>query len=349
MHNEKFIAPFIEFVKKHFIFEEHYFMIVGGVSEEIAKIPKESNVRFINNSFNKKSAFIKFSRELYPYMMEAEKIILHGLFGDNQLMFLYLNQTLLNKCHWIVWGADLYVYNKPRTSFLELLRHYVRKTVYKKIGYLMTGTKGEYELAKAWYGVQGEHISAFVYTSNLYKEYDLPKKSDTTIYIQVGNSGDPTNKHLDIFQKLKPYAGDDIKIIVPLSYGDPKYIDKVITIGRKMFGAKFDPLTTFFPFDQYLQLLAKIDIAIFNHNRQQGMGNIITLLGLGKKVYMRSSVTTWDMFRENNITLYDVKNVDLTPIPETVQKQNIENVKTSFSEERFVAQLQPVFGIAGNQ
>lgn len=37
------------------------------------------------------------------------------------------------------------------------------------------------------------------------------------------------------------------------------------------------------PFEEYLGLLAKIDIAILNHKRQQAMGNITTLLGLGKK------------------------------------------------------------------
>jgi hypothetical protein len=33
------------------------------------------------------------------------------------------------------------------------------------------------------------------------------------------------------------------------------------------------------PFDEYLNLLAKVDIVIFKHKRQQAMGNITTLLG----------------------------------------------------------------------
>ena len=45
------------------------------------------------------------------------------------------------------------------------------------------------------------------------------------------------------------------------------------------------------PFNQYLEFLGKIDIAIFNHRRQQGFGNAITLLGLGKKVYLNSVST----------------------------------------------------------
>jgi len=46
-----------------------------------------------------------------------------------------------------------------------------------------------------------------------------------------------------------------------------------------IFREKFKPLVDFIPFDEYLNLLAKVDIAIFNHKRQQTMGNITTLLG----------------------------------------------------------------------
>ena len=33
----------------------------------------------------------------------------------------------------------------------------------------------------------------------------------------------------------------------------------------------------------YIQFLNQIDIAVFNHNRQQAMGTIRSLLGMGKK------------------------------------------------------------------
>ncbi|WP_083234102.1 TDP-N-acetylfucosamine:lipid II N-acetylfucosaminyltransferase [Candidatus Marithrix sp. Canyon 246] len=75
-------------------------------------------------------------------------------------------------------------------------------------------------------------------------------------------------------------------MFVPLSYGDPKgvYIKEVISTGTKIFGDKFIPMTEFMDFDKYLNFLGSINITIFNHNRQQAMGNTITLLGFGKKV-----------------------------------------------------------------
>ena len=114
MHNEKFIAPFIAFIKDHFNFDEHFFILVGGVSESIAKIPNETNVLYLDNNYNSKYNYFKLSKIFKQYTNKAKKIILHGLFTDNKLFFLYFNQNLLHKCYWVMWGADLYVYNNPR-------------------------------------------------------------------------------------------------------------------------------------------------------------------------------------------------------------------------------------------
>ena len=50
---------------------------------------------------------------------------------------------------------------------------------------------------------------------------------------------------------------------------------------------------------------------MFNHNRQQAMGNTITLLGLGKKVYMRRGVAQWSFFESHKIKVFDIVNFDL--------------------------------------
>ena len=45
---------------------------------------------------------------------------------------------------------------------------------------------------------------------------------------------------------------------------------------------KSEPFTEHTPFNQYLEILFKIDVAISNHRRLQEFGNTITFLGLGK-------------------------------------------------------------------
>ena len=128
---------------------------------------------------------------------------------------------------------------------------------------------------------------------------------------------------------------------MPLSYGDKKHAQAVIQQGQQWFGDKFKPLTEFMPFDEYLTLLGTIDIAIFNHKRQQAMGNTITLLGLGKTVYIRNDVSQWRFFKNKNIVVGDVQklsNLDALNI-----ENNQEKVKEYFSKEKLIEQLERLY------
>jgi len=116
-----------------------------------------------------------------------------------------------------------------------------------------------------------------------------------------------------------------------------------VKLGAKLFGDKFSPLLDFMPFENYMELLGKIDVAVFAHKRQQAMGNIVTLLGLGKKIYMRSNVTSWMIFSEQGIKVFDVDKLDLKPIEEDLRKKNQARIKSIFNEVALVGQLHSIF------
>lgn len=343
MHSEKFIVPFVEFIKEHFDFEEHLFIINDGPSGDMSKISHYDNVILLDESYNSKYNYLKYSNTIKPYAQKAQKIILHALFSDNKNFFLYFNQNLLHKCYWVMWGADLYVYNKPRDRFRDKVRHYIRKKIYSNLGHFITYIKGDYELAKKWYDAKDEYHECFMYPSNLYKEYDIKPKAHTTINIQLGNSADTTNNHIDVLKQLAKYKDEDIKIFTPLSYGNQEYAKEVIAYGNKIFEDKFVALTEFMPFNKYLEFLGDIDIAIFAHKRQQAMGNTITLLGLGKKVYMRSDITPWQLFKDIDVKVYDVANIAIDLITEEEKIDNKQKIKEYFSKENYLKQLQNLF------
>ncbi|MDT4885149.1 hypothetical protein FQZ97_1213590 [compost metagenome] len=98
------------------------------------------------------------------------------------------------------------------------------------------------------------------------------------------------------------------------------------------------------PFDQYLNFLGRVDIAIFNHKRQQAMGNIITLLGLGKKVYMRNDVSSWRTFSKAGIKIYEVSSIELSRVNKSLASSNQRAIKSLFSEEKIISQLNEIFG-----
>lgn len=281
-------------------------------------------------------------------MYQSERIFLHGMFMHKVVKILFLQPWLLKKCSWIIWGGDLYSYKNKRNTFKSKLYERIRSFVIRYMGGLITQVQGDYDLAVQWYGAQGKYCYSFSYPSNLYEELDLAdtKKDPFMTYIQVGNSADPTNNHIEVFRKLEKYKDQSIKIICPLSYGNFSYRDRVIQDGSRVFGDKFIPITDYMPYEEYLKVLAKIDVAIFNHNRQQALGNITKLLGFGKKVYIRDDITTWGYMEKHHLQVYSINHMEnsiLEPMCDDIRTQNIQNVKTFFSEEKLKSDLEMLF------
>ena len=88
----------------------------------------------------------------------------------------------------------------------------------KRIGNLITFIDGDYHLAQKWYGAKGKYQKSFNYPSNLYKDHQITDKLEKTIYIQIGNSADSSNNHLEILENLVKFKDKDIKIIAPPQY-----------------------------------------------------------------------------------------------------------------------------------
>lgn len=332
---DNILPPFIEFIKENFDFDQHEFLLHSGMG----KAPDYPNVKVYECKIIIER--LKYYIVALFKMHSADKVILHGLYDINLVFILFFTPWLLKKCYWVIWGGDLYVHQLGEKNNRWKRNEYFRRSVIKNMGHLITYIKGDVELARKWYGATGKYHECIMYTSNLYKEYSVPSKQGTAINIQVGNSADPSNNHLEALEKLLPFKDSDICIYVPLSYGNKKHAQAVIQQGQQWFGDKFKPLTEFMPFDKYLSLLGTIDIAIFNHRRQQAMGNTITLLGLGKTVYMRSDTTQWQFFKEKEIVVGDVEAINNLVVLNVSENQ--EKVKQYFSEENLKKQCTAIF------
>lgn len=323
--NEKFIPSFIDFVNEHFHEYLHIFILLG--KKEYKYGLKE---QYLVQWLDKKIKVFALIRDMYT----ADKIIIHGLWSEDIVKLLYIQPWLLKKCFHIMWGGDFYFPEK---------QSWFKKQVIKKMGHFITYIEGDYQKIKKLYNAKGIYHECFMYPSNLYKEYIIKSKQDTIINIQVGNSGDPTNNHIEAFEKLKKFKNENINVYVPLSYGNEIYIAEVLKIGEEIFSNKFKPITTFIPLEEYQDFLSKIDIAIYAHKRQQGMGNIITLMGLGRKVFIRNDITPWYFFKNLGVEVYDFNTIDINLICDKIKQKNMRYIKNYFSEKNYVSQLKKIF------
>ena len=332
--DKKFVLPFMEFIHKHFPEGNHHFIVYGNVKESDVPCSPDTDVM---------PSLIQHAMSLSRLFRQSDKIILHGLFCNRLLYLLAMQPWLLKRCFWVMWGGVLYAHDAPIKDWRWKKNEWLRRFIIRRIGHFVTYIKGDYELARKWYGANGEYHNCFMYQSNLYKNYAVPPKQGNTKNILVGNSADPTNNHEEVLESLRPYKDQDIKIYCPLSYGQSNHANQIAKLGKEMFGDKFIPLMDFIPFEKYLELLGQIDIAVFAHKRQQAMGNTIILLGLGKKVFMRDDITSWESLNQIGIRVYSLCKFDLSNQPEANKVLNEAAVRKYFSELNLHNQISKIF------
>ncbi|MCQ4240362.1 TDP-N-acetylfucosamine:lipid II N-acetylfucosaminyltransferase [Stutzerimonas stutzeri] len=333
---DNIITDFVGLIKGSFNFSGHEFLLDSNMADK--DLPLSSNVHLAGRS--KIGRLIHLAKCLIK-MHQANKIIIHGLTDIRLVQILFFCPWLLKKCYWIIWGGDLYVFRQGEQTKRWRKEEFFRRPVIKNMGNLVSYIKGDVDLARLWYGAKGVYHECIMYTSNLYKEYAVQPKKNNSINILVGNSADAGNNHEEALAKLLPFRDKDISIYVPLSYGDQVYAQQVIGFGKEWFGDKFKPLTEFIPFQKYLELLGSIDIAIFNHKRQQAMGNTIVLVGLGKTVYLRSDVTQWQLFQDMGIVVGDT--LRFSSLGRVCSDDNKSKVREYFSKGNLINQLERIF------
>lgn len=124
--------------------------------------------------------------------------------------------------------------------------------------------------------------------------------------ILIGNSATPSNNHVEAFGIVQRLDLSDRKVIVPLSYGNPRYRDAVLKAGQSMLGDRFEPILDFVPLAKYNDILSTCTLAIMNHYRQQALGNIGALLYQGRKVYLNANNAAYHFLRDRGAQIFDI-------------------------------------------
>ncbi len=326
-----FLKNFTKFLKENFpsYTEEHTFFLFDinrrNISQRIDK-----NIEYC--SIDQYSLFLKKAKK-------SSKIILHGAWADFIILKLLKHKKLMEKVYWIMWGGDfnpIKFQPETRIEFMKNVKNVITDNIYD-YKYVQSHIK---EFNPKLY-------RSFFYPTNIFNFPEDIKfnKDKDNLNILIGNSADPYHNHIEMLEKLVKYKNENIKIFVPLSYCNIRegYIEEVINFGKNHFKEKFFPILNFMPLREYQKFLSTIDIAFFPAKRQQAMGNIITLLGLGKKVFLNTNVTTFNMFCDMGIKVFDIDKLNLEKLPESIALKNSKKIKNHYSKENLINQLSGIF------
>lgn len=285
---EKFTEAFIKLMKK--LQEEHIFWVFGeDLIDNQTEYLKLENVKYyprIDIKMNKRST----ENELQQF----DLIVYHGVFDDSIIEYFYTHKQFLKKLALYFWGGDKEFINKWKKE---------KKYVVKNAAAIITIIPQDYWELKKSCKLKGKAFCAQyndgVTFEILDKILNMANSDDVVINIQVGNSATETNNHLNILKNLSKFKKENIKVYVPLSYGDMDYADKVITYGKEMLADKFVPIQQFMSFEEYLMFMSKMDVGIFDMKRQQAMGNIVALMYIGSKLYLNRESLMWNFFSKD--------------------------------------------------
>ncbi|ASI89221.1 TDP-N-acetylfucosamine:lipid II N-acetylfucosaminyltransferase [Vibrio mediterranei] len=337
---DKFIPSFIALMRSNCPDGQHYFTY-GAMGDYPYEEGKDST--HIEKSTSALSTIRKRYIPLLLKMYKADKIILHGLFDFNLIVVLFLNPLLLKKVHWVIWGGDLYSTLSPGCSLVDRFRFYIRKKTIQRFGFLISYIDKDIELARKVFGAKGKRLECLMYASNVYKEQDVFSEKTSFVNIQLGNSSDPSNYHISTLEKISNFISDEVIVHIPLSYGDDDNAKKVSEYVAKSHPKNVKCLHEFMSLEDYLSFLGGIDIAIFNHDRQQAMGNTITLLGLGKTIYLRPGTAQWELFSKQGIVVRSIDDFDMSLLTDAEKDSNMKLIKSLYSTEKLILQYKQIF------
>jgi hypothetical protein len=324
---DKFTIPTVNFINGHFLQEDNLFLVRTAIPE---------HYRYLNFPENA----IQYSCNLLnPKDFIDKKLIFHSLFDEQCVHWLYNNPYLLNHSYWMIWGGDLY--NAPNDE----INTFVRKNIYG------IGSFCDNDLVKEKYG--SNHVffdtnmaMAPISITSENKINKIRNKNDATV-IQINNSADDsTLEMLDILSKFK---NENVQIRTVLSYGKVQFNQYIINKGKELFGDKFSYIAKMISPDDYLKYLADNDILILCQNRQQGGGNATTSLQLGKKVFIKSDVTTTQYFENNGIKIFDsnkIKDMNFNEFCEISGEtiaNNIKFIELLIDDEQVIRNISTVF------
>jgi dTDP-N-acetylfucosamine:lipid II N-acetylfucosaminyltransferase len=367
--DDKFIDSAIALFESVFPKKSKYFVIVNNDKGSL-KYVKSNLVTSIK--LDSVTDYNRLSNYIDSY--DKKIVFLHALNYRKQLLVSKLSDSVFKV--WFVWGYDLYnqwkpferkIYERATLDFLNKDLNY-KSSILNKIYYsffiykLFKNSKRDYntiffksvqniDIAVPVIPTEMKYINAlnkkikyapFTYG---YLEYYLGDKFNMSLIktnnILVGNSANPTNNHIEIFNKLSMLTLGDRKVIVPLNYGNNgEYLNFVLKKGRQLLGENFYPITKFLSLNEYNDLTLNCGYLIFNHIRQQGVANLIVLGSTGTKIFLNQKSSVYKYYQVLGMNIHTIKQLNNASINELLSEDKVLHNKQVFIKEYSLKNVQ---------
>lgn len=326
--SKRMMNTYFRMLREHFPLEEHRFLFIDQCKESESELFDYENVGELQGE-NSKERLKDFFRECN----RADVVLWHGImYGAKKMLPLFYSRKLRKKSVWIMRGLDLYNW-KCETKFslryrlINSMNYFIRK----HLPYVVAITPADEEIYHRQFGYKAKcRCVVYPFAKEAFvmmDHFDAERKRDNgEKFILVGNNAYTFNRHLEALESMSKFSEENLKLYIPLSYGndwydkESDYKSRVAEAAEEIFGSeKIEILNKLIDTDQYTNLLMNMDVAVIASNRQNALGNIFRLLYVGNKVYLSRDNPMYQYFLTEGIDVYDVDTISSCSYDEFIE------------------------------
>lgn len=258
---------------------------------------------------------------IYDIISQYDKVIFDSSFlaPVEKLFLIFKLNGNYRKLVWIEWGHDLFL--AEPLNFIDFIKIKIKgilQSIFEKripefvaiyptdIIYYKQHLKGK---ANVYFAPYRENKIVWDLRPSTTINDKLASGSPVTI--QICHRAEPFLRHKDILNMLAPYAKENIRIHLPLSYGIKSYAEDVAQYAKSIFGDKVIYLKDVIPYDEYTKLLNDVDIFILNSKRQIALGNVHQFLQKGKKIYLPKDSILSIYYKQHGVEIADIESLSI--------------------------------------
>ncbi len=340
LQNEiKFNLPLIKIVNARsdvFDKDEHLFVTSGKKVSDAAK--EFSNVFYDETA----------SSLINKYAEQCDWIIVHGHLSVSE--GIKIKKKYLRKIILRFWGGSIGYKCKTGDIIKNIVKKILNKIYIGKVSrfaaFAIANKVDEVAIRKTL-----KDIPVFRMPYGMGKREEIlellkNEECDDNFNVLVGHNAWDHDNHIAVLKKLEKY-GDNIKIYVPLSYGNEFYKEKVEKYIEDNNPGNIAVIKDFMPYDEYMKFLNKMDVAILDGDISYALGNVAALLLLKKKLFINRTGEIKETFDIENIPHCCVDELDYMPIEEFLKKidypENMSENVLPYSRESAVGAWKTFF------
>ena len=305
----RMMDTYTRMIRSNFPEEEHRFLYCDEVGGEDRRLLEYGNSKEVMGSLRQRF------RTICEEFDAADYIIWHGLMsGAKRVLIPLLFRKYMRKSVWVIRGIDLYNWRKqergPKSWAINFVNYHGRKNM----PYVCVIFEPDEEVYHQQFGQRAKvFYTPYPLSENAFASMESLRgrapRANGKVYIQVAHNAYAFNHHLELLDALAQYRDENIRVVLPLSYGNDwynqknGYVAKVQKRADDYFGDKAVCLKRLMPAEKYTDALCDIDVSVYGAHRQNALGNIFRSLYVGNKVFLPRDNPVYTCFTASGIEL----------------------------------------------